>query len=434
MLPVAIGQAAQLEQFVILDRPASGKAGLLQGPGSTPTSLEHRPTDVRTASASRHASARVSSQERLRPTWANQAATSSSIPTRPTGPGSISSCTTARNPSGNYDQIDAEHRKVLGYDGCGYHFVIGNGRASADGQIEVAQRWVNQKHGVHCRNAKNAEIDEYGIGICFVGDLDKEPPTPRQVAAAKALVAYLGTRYTIAASRVETHAHLAATPTVCPGKLFPTSGLRSAATSTGHARATARVLRAASRPWRVARRPARVPIDRALGLGRLEFCREAISDPHGCGSFHSHMPHLSRTASCSRAITVMESVISPRRSMAQASSQSTRRTCSCFGPLGIARAWVEPGGPEDVGHLVADRVGEVRGADQLEPAGGQAGLLAQLAPGGLLGRLAARDPPLRGSPRNRLQADSGTGRPARHAPSSSTGRTPTARFLNWTTP
>ena len=82
------------------------------------------------------------------------------------------------NTTGSYDQIDREHRKVLGYDGCGYHFVIGNGTGSADGQIEVAQRWVNQKHGVHCRNAKNAEVDEYGIGICFVGDLDKEPPRP----------------------------------------------------------------------------------------------------------------------------------------------------------------------------------------------------------------------------------------------------------------
>ena len=29
--------------------------------------------------------------------------------------------------SGNYDQIDGEHRKILGIDGCGYHFVIGNG-------------------------------------------------------------------------------------------------------------------------------------------------------------------------------------------------------------------------------------------------------------------------------------------------------------------
>ena len=124
-------------------------------------------------------------------------------------------------PSGSYDQIDAEHRKILGIDGCGYHFVIGNGNGSGDGQIEVAQRWTNQKQGVHCRNARTHDVDEYGIGICLVGDLDKEPPTPRQIAAAKALIAHLSTRYNIAQARVQTHAHLAATKTVCPGRHFP---------------------------------------------------------------------------------------------------------------------------------------------------------------------------------------------------------------------
>ena len=81
--------------------------------------------------------------------------------------------------------------QALGWDGCGYHFVIGNGTGSPDGQIEVAQRWSNQKHGVHCRNGKNPDVNEYGIGICLVGDLDETPPTPRQIAAAQALVAYL---------------------------------------------------------------------------------------------------------------------------------------------------------------------------------------------------------------------------------------------------
>ncbi len=122
---------------------------------------------------------------------------------------------------GNYDQIDAEHRKILGIDGCGYHFVIGNGNGSADGQIEVAQRWTNQKQGVHCRNARTHDVDEYGIGICLVGDLDKQAPTPRQIAAAKALIAHLSKRYDIAQARVQTHAHLAATKTVCPGRHFP---------------------------------------------------------------------------------------------------------------------------------------------------------------------------------------------------------------------
>jgi hypothetical protein len=136
---------------------------------------------------------------------------------------------------GNYDQIDAEHRKVLGFDGCGYHFVIGNGTGSGDGQIEVAQRWTNQKQGVHCRNARSHDVDEYGIGICLVGDLDQSPPTPRQIAAAQALVAYLSQRYSITQGRIASHAHVATTTTVCPGKYFPNDAiltLKSAAMDT----------------------------------------------------------------------------------------------------------------------------------------------------------------------------------------------------------
>src|SRR4029077_329987 len=95
------------------------------------------------------------------------------------------------NPTGSYGDIDKEHRKRLGWEGCGYHFVIGNGTGSPDGQIEVARRWSEQKHGVHSRNGKHPDVNEYGIGICLVGDLDEAPPTPRQIAAAKALIAYL---------------------------------------------------------------------------------------------------------------------------------------------------------------------------------------------------------------------------------------------------
>lgn len=127
---------------------------------------------------------------------------------------------------GSYADIDAEHRKLLGSaDGCGYHFVIGNGTGSGDGQIEVSQRWVKQKHGVHCRNARRADIDEYGIGVCLIGDFEKAPPTPRQQAALKALIAYLSEKYRIDQARMETHSHMAATPTVCPGKHFPDDAL-----------------------------------------------------------------------------------------------------------------------------------------------------------------------------------------------------------------
>ncbi len=132
-------------------------------------------------------------------------------------------------PTGDYAQIDREHKKTLGFDGCGYHFVIGNGAGSDDGKIEVAARWSQQKQGVHCRNARSHDVEDYGIGICLIGNLDQKAPTARQVAAMQALVAYLEERYNIAPARVATHKHLAATATVCPGRYFPDATLAGTA-------------------------------------------------------------------------------------------------------------------------------------------------------------------------------------------------------------
>jgi N-acetyl-anhydromuramyl-L-alanine amidase AmpD len=130
---------------------------------------------------------------------------------------------------GNARVFDYYHRHVRRMqNGLAYHFVIGNGTGSDDGRIEVAQRWVDQRHGIHCRDGKSPDMSEYGIGICLVGDLDNAPPTPRQIAAAKALVAYLGARYQIPAERIGTHANLAAAPTACPGKHFPVQDILGA--------------------------------------------------------------------------------------------------------------------------------------------------------------------------------------------------------------
>jgi hypothetical protein len=183
-------------------------------------------TDARSSQASAEPSSsgrvrRTSLSADLRPYLDNATASELLFPARADRPWKYIVLHHSAHAQGNYEEIDREHRKVLGYEGCGYHFVIGNGTGSGDGEIQVAQRWINQKNGVHCRNAKSSDIDEYGIGICLIGDFEQDKPTARQIAATKALVAYLSGRYKIAEPKIETHAHLAATPTVCPGKFFP---------------------------------------------------------------------------------------------------------------------------------------------------------------------------------------------------------------------
>ncbi len=125
------------------------------------------------------------------------------------------------HPTGGYAQIDRDHKQVKGLQGCGYHFVIGNGSESPDGQIEVAKRWSDQKPGAHCRDCRTPEMNDEGIGICLIGNFDESAPTPKQMEATKTLIAYLQARYKIADDHVGTHDQVASGKTDCPGRQFP---------------------------------------------------------------------------------------------------------------------------------------------------------------------------------------------------------------------
>src|SRR5207237_9561814 len=100
------------------------------------------------------------------------------------------------SPTGSMAVFDKEHR-AKGWDGVGYHFVIGNGTDSGDGQIEVTPRWPIQKWGAHAKTIDN-RFNEYGIGICLVGNFDVERPTPAQIKNVTRLTAYLMPTYHIA--------------------------------------------------------------------------------------------------------------------------------------------------------------------------------------------------------------------------------------------
>lgn len=216
-------------------------------------------TDGRSARASAESTTagrvrRTSLSADLRPFLDNATASELIFPARADRPWKYIVLHHSAHAKGSYEEIDREHRKVLGYEGCGYHFVIGNGTGSGDGEIQVAQRWINQKNGVHCRNAKSADVDEYGIGICLIGDFEQDEPTARQIAATKALVAYLSGRYRIAEPRIETHSHLASTPTVCPGKHFPADLLPGAPNPVGPSTVDADRRQPVPTSWRAVRR------------------------------------------------------------------------------------------------------------------------------------------------------------------------------------
>jgi hypothetical protein len=125
--------------------------------------------------------------------------------------------------TGSAASFDREHRE-RGWEGLGYHFVIGNGTGTGDGQVEVGYRWRNQQRGAH---AGNLEYNEYGIGICLVGDFETGYPTARQMASLRALVRFLQARCGISTASIIGHSDVPGKETRCPGRNFSVAAFRA---------------------------------------------------------------------------------------------------------------------------------------------------------------------------------------------------------------
>jgi len=107
-----------------------------------------------------------------------------------------------------------------GWDrGAGYHFVIDRGASNKrDGQIEMTPRWIKQQDGAHC---KASGMNEKGIGVCLIGNFDKQHVTHRQFESLLELVNKLRRYYHIPIKNIIAHGHVEGAATQCPGKKFP---------------------------------------------------------------------------------------------------------------------------------------------------------------------------------------------------------------------
>lgn len=129
-------------------------------------------------------------------------------------------------PTGGAKAFDRFHREVRGWDELGYHFVIGNGTDTADGQIEVGPRWTTQKHGAHAKTPDN-KYNDHGIGICLVGNFENQRPTAKQMASLTRLVAYLADTYRIPPGNIIGH-KMTGKVTDCPGRYMDVAAVRAA--------------------------------------------------------------------------------------------------------------------------------------------------------------------------------------------------------------
>ncbi|MFA5794814.1 MAG: peptidoglycan recognition family protein [Candidatus Brocadiia bacterium] len=120
--------------------------------------------------------------------------------------------------NGSAKIFDRYHREEKGLaEGLAYHFVIGNGTNSKDGQVETGARWDKQIPGVHCWDGK---MNQQSIGICLVGDFDQKNPTEKQVSALLKLLKELCQKYNIPSGNIVVHRDVDKGETNCPGKNF----------------------------------------------------------------------------------------------------------------------------------------------------------------------------------------------------------------------
>lgn len=109
--------------------------------------------------------------------------------------------------------------RFRGWESLGYHFVIDNGTSGKqDGNIEASPRWIKQHNGAHC---KDSRMNFKGIGICLVGNFNKEEVSARQLDSLVYLVNILKEYYKVPSQNILGHSQVPGAKTDCPGRKFP---------------------------------------------------------------------------------------------------------------------------------------------------------------------------------------------------------------------
>jgi len=130
---------------------------------------------------------------------------------------------------GNARVFDYYHRHVRRMqNGLAYHFVIGNGTSTGNGQVEVGDRWRRQINGGHVHSDY---LNNISLGICLVGDFNRTQPTRAQLDSCEELIRYLRQRCgKTDKGTIPVRPHREMNPprwaTDCPGDDFPYSWFR----------------------------------------------------------------------------------------------------------------------------------------------------------------------------------------------------------------
>lgn len=105
----------------------------------------------------------------------------------------------------------------LGWRDIGYHYVV-----ERDGKV-VPGRSLDLV-GAHC---KASGMNQQGIGVALIGNMENHPPLPGQEKVALELVQELMGRFKVPLANVLGHNEVPGAATACPGRRFSMAVLRS---------------------------------------------------------------------------------------------------------------------------------------------------------------------------------------------------------------
>lgn len=135
--------------------------------------------------------------------------------------------------TGKVRDLDAR-AKAAGLNGLGYHFVIGNGSGLSDGVVEAGYRWNEQTPGAHVAISNDPspeertladELNRNSIGICLIGNGDRQAFTEAQVRSLIELIRSLQQRWDIPGMNVFLHSDVSEDSG--PGRYFPIGRLEA---------------------------------------------------------------------------------------------------------------------------------------------------------------------------------------------------------------
>ncbi len=129
----------------------------------------------------------------------------------------------SRGIEGGQAELDDVRRRVYHMEnGAGYHFVL---RRDGD-RLELCSRWRDQLPGAFIVHDKAATAwNEESIGICLIGNAQRQAFDPEQLKALVRLVGELQARYRIPANQV--YVDLGTANTRTTGGTFPLAAFRA---------------------------------------------------------------------------------------------------------------------------------------------------------------------------------------------------------------